>query len=281
MINHRALAVWVLMALAVAGFAAPPGVPAQVVNSIGMRFVSIPAGRFPMGSPFSEALRSTDETLHEITLTKSFFLGVHEVTQAEYRRVMGGNPSHFTAANVKDLKDADRFPVEQVSWDDASAFCQKLGELPEEKDAGRTYRLPTEAEWEYACRADSKGPFHHGDALASTDANFHGMYPYGEGKPGPWRERTMPVGGFKPNAFGLYDMHGNVWEWCADKYDRDYYLNSPAKDPTGPKNPERRVARGGSWRNDAARCRSAFRGKYLPDVKVDNVGFRVLLAVVE
>jgi formylglycine-generating enzyme required for sulfatase activity len=256
--------------------------PAEVTNSIGMKFVTLPPGTFQMGTPFTEAHRSSDESLHEITLSKPFSLGIHEVSQAEYQRVMGVNPSNFTAARFKELKDTGRFPVEQVSWDDAVAFCEKLGDLPDEKAAGRTYRLPTEAEWEYACReGKSRTPFHFGESLGSTVANIHGKYPYGKAPPGDSLQRTTSVGSYKPNALGLHDMHGNVWEWCADKYDRDYYLNSPARDPTGPRNPERRVARGGSWRNDAARCRSGYRGKYLPDTRLDNLGFRVVLVTAE
>ena len=258
--------------------------PASITNSIGMKFVRLPAGAFQMGSPFSEAQRSSDESRHEITLTSSYYIGVFEITQAQYERVIGSNPSGFTPQRHEDLRDTGRFPVEQVSWDDANEFCRTLSRLPVEAKAERVYRLPTEAEWEYACRggtANVKTPFNIGDSLSSSQANFHGKYPYGKAEPGRSLQRTTTVGEFKPNAIGLYDMHGSVWEWCSDKYNRDYYLNGPKSDPRGPRGGERRIVRGGSWRNNAARCRAAFRGKYDPDARIDNVGFRVVLTIPE
>ena len=257
-----------------------PKSPERIVNSLGMTFVRLEAGTFRMGSPFDEPARSSDESLHEITLSRPFAIGTHETTQAEYTRVMGTNPSGFTPARRDDLGDTGRFPVEQVSWDDANEFCRKLSADPEEIQANRTYRLPTEAEWEYACRAGGAvTPFHFDQSLGSTDANIHGKYPYGAAAVGPSLQRTAAVGSYKPSRLGLYDLHGNVWEWCADKYNRDYYLNGPKTDPTGPRGGEQRVLRGGSWLNDATRCRTAYRGKYPPDVRVNNVGFRVVLEI--
>ena len=258
--------------------------PATFKNSIGMQFAYVPAGTFQMGSPFSEAQRSSDESLHEITLSHGLYIGVFEVTQAEYEQVVGTNPSGFTSSARAELVDTSRFPVEQVSWDNANEFCRLLTGLDAEQQADRTYRLPTEAEWEYACRAGQKNvrtPFNLGASLSSKQANFHGKYPYGKAEAGPSLSRTTRVGNYKPNAIGLYDMHGNVWEWCSDKYNRDYYLNGPKTDPRGPRGGERRISRGGSWRNNAARCRSAFRGKYDPAVHIDNVGFRVVLTIPE
>ena len=258
--------------------------PRSITNSIGMKFIHLPAGEFRMGSPFAEPQRSSDESLHDITLTQPFSIGVFEVTQSEYERVMGTNPSGFTSRRRADLKDTRQFPVEQVSWDDANEFCRVLSELSAEQVAERTYRLPTEAEWEYACRAGTtnvKTPFNIGSSLSSPQANFHGKYPYGTAPPGPSLQRTTKVGSYKPNAIGLYDMHGNVWEWCWDKYNRDYYLNGPKSDPRGPRGGDRRISRGGSWRNNATRCRAAFRGKYAPAVRIDNVGFRVIFTIPE
>ena len=215
-----------------------PGQPKEVTNSIGMKLALIPVGKFVMGSPKEEEDHGQDEEQHEMSITKSFYLGVYVVTQAEYEKVMGKNLSWFSPKGggkdrVKDM-DTGQFPVEMVSWDDAVAFCKKLSELPEEKKAGRVYRLPTEAEWEYACRAGTKTAFHYGNSLSSKQANFDGNRPYGGADKGPYLERTTKVGSNAANAFGLYDMHGNVWECCQDWYDEDYYKNSPREDTPGP-----------------------------------------------
>src|SRR5262249_16518934 len=159
------------------------------------------------------------------------YLGVHEVTQKQYETVMGKNPSHFTG-------DTSR-PVESVSWADAVDFCKKLAERPEEKRLGRGYRLPTEAEGEYACRPPGREnllpPFYCPSAsltLEAANANFDGNFPYPQGRleKGPWLQKTLPVGSYPPNARGLHDMHGNVSEWCSDWYDRDYYKEGPHRD---------------------------------------------------
>jgi formylglycine-generating enzyme required for sulfatase activity len=195
-----------------------------------------------MGSPDGEAEREEDEgPQHEVAISRAFYLGVYPVTQGQWQRVMGNNPSHFCSGGggkdqVRGL-DTSNFPVEQVSWEEAVAFCRKLSKLPEEKRAKRRYRLPSEAEWEYACRggASSNQPFHFGNSLSSTQANFHGDFPYGGAAKGPYLGRTTEVGAYRvSNAFGLYDLHGNVWEWCADWYDMDYYARSPRLDPPGP-----------------------------------------------
>ncbi len=188
--------------------------PKEITNSIGMKLVLIPAGKFMMGSPKDEKDRFDDEEQHEVEITKPFYMGVYDVTQAEYEKVMGKNPSYFSAAGdgkdrVKDM-DTTRFPVEMISWADAVEFCRKLSEMPEEKQAGRVYRLPTEVEWEYACRGGTVTAFHYGAALSSTQANFRGNFPYGGAAKGPYLERTTKVGSYQPNAYGLYDMHGNV-----------------------------------------------------------------------
>ena len=245
-----------------------------------MKLMLIPAGKFIMGSPKDEKERSSAEEQHEVSITKPFYLGVYVVTQAEYEKVMGNNPSYFSAkgggkASVKDM-DTGQFPVEQVSWDDAVAFCKKLSELPKEKKAGLVYRLPTEAEWEYACRAGTKTPFHYGDSLSSKQANFNGGFPYGGADKGPYLERTAKVGTYAANAFGLYDMHGNVWEWCQDWYDASYYKNSPKEDPPGPAQASDRVVRGGGWDGRGRFCRSAFRDWSEPGRRDDDLGFRVV-----
>ena len=244
--------------------ASPKG---EFTNSIGIEFASIPAGKFLMGSPLTEKERDPDEKQHEVTLTQGFRMGVHEVTQAQYEQVMGKNPSHFKGATL---------PVETVSYDDALAFCQKLSDLPAEKAAGRKYRLPTEAEWEYCCRAGTSTPFHFGNELNGTQANCDGNNPYGTTKKGPYLEKTSPVGSYPANAWGLYDMHGNVWEWCQDWYG-DYPKQS-VTDPRGPEVGSICVLRGGGWSFVAAFCRSARRSGFDPSDRISWRGFRLALS---
>lgn len=249
-------------------------------NSIGMRLALIPAGEFDMGAPETEARSRIDERpVHKVRISTPFLLGIYEVTQAEYEKVMGVNPSYFSPAGPGKSKvanlNAHQLPVEQVSWDDCVAFCEKLSALPEEKAAGRAYRLPTEAEWQYSCRAGTTGPFYTGLSLGATDANFNGNFPYGDAPRGLYLGRTSVVGSYKPNAFGLYDMHGNVAELTADRYGRHYYKDSPAADPKGPESGNDRVVLGGSWGTDAARCRSAFRRSNATSGKAYYFGFRV------
>jgi uncharacterized protein (TIGR02996 family) len=205
-----------------------PVVP-EVVNSIGMRLALIPPGVFLMGSPEEEEGRSEHEgPQYEVEITRPFYMGVFPVTQGQWQAVMGNNPSYFCASGHFSGKDrvkgmnTDDFPVEQVSWKDAVIFLKKLAALKKEVEAGREYRLPTEAEWEYSCRggACSSAPFHFGISLSSSQANFNGKYPYGGADKGPYLKRTCRVGSYKPNAFGLFDMHGNVFEWCNDWYER-------------------------------------------------------------
>jgi formylglycine-generating enzyme required for sulfatase activity len=251
-----------------------PCVP-TITNSIGMKLALIPAGTFLMGSPDSEQDRSEDEgPQHEVEITSPFSLGIHPVTQEQYKKVMGKNPSYFT----RKKGGGPNHPVEQVSWEEAVEFCRKLSARPEENAAGRTYHLPTEAEWEYACRggANSSTPFFFGDSLSSTQANFDGNYPYGGADTGPYLQRTTPVGSYQPSAFGLFDMHGNVWEWCQDWYDENYYTRSPRQDPQGPQNGGHRVLRGGSWGDYGLFCRSALRNRGGPGVRNLFIGFRVL-----
>jgi formylglycine-generating enzyme required for sulfatase activity len=253
----------------------------QVVNSLNMKFALIPKGTFLMGSPKTEEQRGADEDQHEVSITKDFYLGVHEVTQGQYLRVMGDNPSCFTPtgagkAKVR-AKETTQSPVECVSWRQAAAFCQKLADLAGEKAAKRSYRLPTEAEWEYACRAGTTTALHFGDVVESYSANFNGLSPYGAGRGGPFHRTTRPVGEYPANLFGLCDMHGNVMEWCNDWYAADYYKNSPKEDPQGPDAGTEKVTRGGSWSNSGKACRSAVRTKLAPGDSHYGLGFRVVL----
>ncbi len=220
----------------------------EITNSIGMRLVLIHAVSFTMGSTVDEELIMLSETSHEVTLGNSYYLGAYEVTQGEYEKVMSTNPSKFNGS---------KNPVEGVSWDDAVSFCEKLSDLPEEKAAGRSYRLPTEAEWEYACRASSNASYSFGDTAESL-----GEYAwFGEGN-------THPVGEKKPNRWGLYDMHGNVLEWCQDWF--DVYPPDASTDPKGPKWGTARVIRGRS-------CRSASRAGLNSWSRTGSIGFRVAL----
>jgi formylglycine-generating enzyme required for sulfatase activity len=271
-----------LVALPGAGRSAPvPRIAKRFTSSIGMKLVLIPKGTFLMGSPAGEKERCTNEDpRHKVEITRPFYLGVYTVTQAQYKKVMGTNPSAFCATGVKRAvvrgMDTGDFPVESVSWHDAVAFCKKPSALPAEKAARRVYRLPSEAEWEYACRAGTTTPFAFGKSLSSRQANFDGRFPRGGEEKGPGLGRTCKVGSYKPNAWGLYDMHGNVWQWCQDWYDIRYYKVSPRKDPGGPKAGRRRVARGSTWMVESAgSCRAASRAG-LPPARVHPViGFRV------
>jgi uncharacterized protein (TIGR02996 family) len=261
----------------------PPCV-ATVRNSIGMELALVRPGWFWMGSPIEEPFRYGDEGPRRVVrITQPFYVGRHQVTQEQYREVMGSAPCHYSAsgdgsAAVQGL-DTRTFPMENVSWFDALAFCSALSALPEEQAAGRVYRLPTEAEWEYACRAGtaSSAPFHYGHSLSSRQANFDGDNPYGGARRGPNLRRPCPVGRFVPNAFGLFDVHGNVWEWCSDWFDEDYYERGPAADPPGPGSGENRVLRGGSFYYVGSSCRAAIRFGRRPEARSNLDGFRVVM----
>lgn len=242
----------------------------EITNSVGMKLVLIPKGTFTMGSPASEKGRLDIETPHQVTISRDYYLGITEVTQAQYQKVIGQNPSDFQGDRIEG--DSSNHPVERVSWGDAVEFCKRLSELPEEKKAGRVYRLPTEAEWEYACRAGSKTAYCFGDDLESLDQYaWFGARDSGH---------TQAVGQKKPNAWGLYDMHGNVLEWCADSF--ALYPDSPLTDPTGASDGAIRIFRGGSWLSKPAFCRSAVRDGCDPSVLLhsrDNgLGFRAAMS---
>jgi uncharacterized protein (TIGR02996 family) len=250
-------------------------------NSLSMELVLIPAGSFLMGSPDDEEGRSANEGVHEVELTQSFYLGVYPITQQQYEAVAGSNPSYFAASGAYKERvaglDTSRHPVEHVTWDEATTFCRLLGEVGPEREAGRKYRLPTEAEWEYACRAGTSTPFACGRSLSSREANFDGGRPYGPGAVGSFPNRTVPVDSYAPNAFGLHDMHGNAWEWCADWFSDDYYARSPRQDPPGPARGGQRVIRGGAYNDRGASCRSAWRTGLGPDRIGSGLTFRVVL----
>ena len=234
--------------------------PKDFTNSLGMKFVWIPPGNFMMGSPKEEKLPNDNQTQHKVTLTKGFYMGVYTVTQEQWKEIMGKNPSFF--------KGEKNLPVEQVSWDDCQDFIKKL----REKDK-KAYRLPTEAEWEYSCRAGTKTPFHFGETISTEQANYNGDFTYGNGKKGVYRKKTTPVGSFPANAWGLHDMHGNVWQWCQDWYGD--YPQKDVVDPTGPEKGQYRVLRGGSWHFSPEYCRSAIRVRDEPGNRSNNYGLRV------
>ena len=242
-------------------------------TSTGMTFTLIPAGTFTMGSPEAEVNRGPGQgPQHTVQISRPFYMGVYEVTQGEYESVMGTNPSSFKTVSGQ---NTSRFPVEQVSWNDAVEFCQKLSA----KD-GVTYRLPTEAEWEYACRANTTTPFHFGSTLNGDQANVDGNFPYGTTTKGPCHQRTTTVGSYPKNAFGLFDLHGNVWEWCEDVYDEKAYASrsGTTTDPKGTSGSESRVLRGGSWLNGSLHARLANRNWNSPVSRNGTYGFRVVFS---
>ncbi len=271
-------------------------------RKIPANFVHISGGRFSMGSPETEVSRSDNETLHEVEVS-DFWMCRYVVTVKEFRdfikttgyRTDAEEKNSSYIWNGKEWKDTegvnwrhdvsgkergeneDNHPVIHVSWNDAVAFCKWMTEK-----TGKKFRLPTEAEWEYACRAGKSTPFNTGESLTTKQANYNGKYPYNGNPEGEYREKTLPVESFEPNKWGLYNMHGNVWEWCSDWYEADYYKeckkDGVVKDPEGPK-PEsgsHRVLRGGSWNNNAEYCRSAYRCNDTPGYRNSYVGFRLV-----
>jgi formylglycine-generating enzyme required for sulfatase activity len=255
--------------------------PLEVTNSIGMQFVLIPPGEFEMGTTEGDVAKLLAEARvenlpdryiqrlpaeapkHRVRITKPFYLGLCEVRQAEYARVMGTNPSKF--------KGDPTCPVDMVSWDEASAFCHKLAELRQEQASRAEYRLPTEAEWEYACRVGTTTTWYSVDDEAALKDS--GWYRANSGG------KPHPVGQKTPNAWGLYDMHGNVWEWCQDWRVNGYYASSPMDDPAGAPGGSHRVFRGGSWSNVASRCRASYRCGDEPGDRYHDLGFRLARTV--
>jgi len=237
-------------------------------NGVSLEMVAIPGGTFWMGSPKDEG-EDDERPCRQVTVAP-FWMGKFVVTQAQYKAVMGKNPSDFKG-NI--FSPGANRPVEMVSWNDAVEFCQKLS-----LRLYRQFRLPSEAEWEYACRAGTTTPFYFGDTISTDQANYNGNRIYGSGKKGEYREKTTDVGSFPPNAFGLYDMHGNVWEWCLD-HRHDSYEGAPTDgsawiDKEAKENAAR-ILRGGSWINYPVYCRSAYRLNN-PRETSSTFGFRIV-----
>jgi formylglycine-generating enzyme required for sulfatase activity len=235
-----------------------------VSNSVGMKFVYISPGSFIMGSPSGEPERHPDEARHQVSLSKGFYLGMTEVTHRQWNDVMGNNPSAFNECG-------EDCPVESVSWHEVQKFIRKLNDMEEKS----VYRLPTEAEWEYACRAGTETLFSYGNCLSTDQANFDGRRTLHACSNGKYRESPLPVATFPANSWGLYDMHGNVWEWCLDWYGKK--LSGDVADPTGASAGKYKVIRGGSWFSVDHDCRSANRDRSSPHLELDHTGFRVLM----
>jgi formylglycine-generating enzyme required for sulfatase activity len=234
---------------------------------LGITFRLIPPGSFWMGlSPFTipqeDSFDPSDETpRHRVTLTRPFWLSEAPIVQSQFSQLMGSNPSRFRPARGRTREQLQHSPVDRVDWWMAQEFCRRLAEL----GVGQPCRLPTEAEWEYACRAGTTTPYAFGTILDANLANFGDFY-----------RQTTPVKRYLPNAWGLYDMHGNVWEWTADWHSRRYYEQSPEVDPTGPESGEYRVTRGGGWGAGSSRVTSSARGVARPDNQFDCIGFRIV-----
>ena len=236
-------------------------------NGVSLEMVQIPGGTFTMGSPPEEAARDDDEGPQRQVRVPGFFMGKYAVTQAQYQAIMGTNPANFKG---------EKRPVETVSWDEAVEFCEKLSQK-----TGKTYRLPSEAEWEYACRAGTTTPFYFGETITTDLVNYDGNFPYASAPKGEYREQTTNVGNFPPNSFGLYDMHGNIWEWCQDIYNSSYQGAPIDGTPwlNGSDN-NTKLLRGGGWISNAWTCRSADRAWYARADRYGLVGFRVVAVAV-
>jgi len=292
-----------LCTIVTSGVAEEPARPKVATNSLGMKLVKIPAGEFTMGAPAGEEGRSEVETQRQVQITKPYYLGQHEVTVGQFRKFV--TETGYRTTLERDAKpgfgfepslDAieilpkfnwkntgfgtDEHPVVNLSWEDCVAFCKWLSEKEKQ-----TYTLPTEAQWEYACRAGTKTRYSTGDTEESlkgyaniSDAAFLSKYKnatwsieWSDGHP-----FSAPVGSLKPNPWGLHDMHGNAWEWCSDWYSPDYYKESPAADPTGPKTGEKHIVRGGAFTNRNRYIRSADRDAERPGYRYNFTGFRVV-----
>jgi len=256
--------------------------PGEERTLCGMRVCWCPAGSFTIGSPPGEPERRPGETQVEVTISRGFWMAKFEATQGDWKRVCGALPGPLTA----ELPAGDDFPVGNVNFAEAEAFCAQLSELGHragELAAEWEFRLPTEAQWEYACRAGTTSATSFGDSLSSTQANFRGK-PYNGGAPGPSLGRAARVGSYPPNAWGLWDMHGNIYEWCRDWYHAhmpggtDPDLHDAHSTATPSENGDySRVRRGGCWADDGWALRTAFRLRFEPERRYDHIGFRVAL----
>ena len=249
----------VLASMVTLGCYSPP--PTWTDPLTGLQFNLVPAGEFTMGSPAGELGRGAQETQHDVRISRPFYLGRYEVTQRQWQRVMHSNPSWFQQCGPE-------CPVERVSWYQVQQFIGRLNRL-----SAQRFRLPTEAEWEFACRAGTKTPFNTGKNLTTSEANYDGEGPYDGFAPGLFRRSTVKVGSFSPNALGLYDMHGNVWEWTQDSYCA--YPEGPVTDPQGNCPNPLKVIRGGSWYFDANSARCALRYTHRPQDLGFSLGFRL------
>ncbi|GCL36483.1 protein of unknown function DUF323 [Sphaerospermopsis reniformis] len=230
-------------------------------NGLKLEMAAIPGGTFLMGSPEDEKERHRNESpQHEVTVP-DFFMGKYPVTQAQYQAIMGNNRSHCKGENR---------PVETVRWNDAVKFCELLSQR-----TGKKYTLPSEAQWEYACRAGTTTPFYFGETITTDLANYDGNHTYASAPQGEYRRQTTDVGTFPPNAFGLYDMHGNVWEWCFDNWVGNYN-NAPTNGSAVTSSSNKKLLRGGSWADSPVGCRSACRFYYVAGFVSDIFGFRVV-----
>ena len=227
--------------------------------------VVIPAGSFQMGSPANEPERESDEGPQRRVTLRSFAMGKTEVTQGQWKALMGSNPSGFSTCG-------DACPVEKVNWDEAQEYVKRLS-----AKTGKQYALPSEAQWEYAARAGTTTPFHTGANITTDQANFDGNYPYNGNAKGTYRQTTIKAASFAANPFGLHDMHGNVYEWVQDCYEKDTYAGKAPNDggPYDKPSCASRVLRGGSWGNVTRDLRAAYRSDFAPDYRVSDIGFRV------
>jgi formylglycine-generating enzyme required for sulfatase activity len=238
------------------------------VDIFGIKLVHIKAGEFKMGSPALEKDRNENEKQHRVKISRDFWMGRYEVTQVEYLKIMGRIPRGQASTGL---------PVASINWNEAMEFCKKVNEKAEGLPQGYEIRLPTEAEWEYCCRAGTETATAYGNSLSSDQANFDGKLPYGGAVKGKYVGTITKVGSYKPNNWGIYDMHGNVWEWCLDLYDADETYKEGIVDPLCKKG-SNRVLRGGSWEYDGSYCRSAYRYDDSADRRSNIYGFRVCLA---
>ena len=267
--RHPERAAWQGRVVALIGEGVRPCVPQRTLElpgGVSLVGSFVPPGEFLMGSDHPEGYPA-EKPVHRVSLTQGAFLGIHPVTQSQWKAVMGTQPSHFKGKNR---------PVEQVSWDDCQEFCQKLTASLK----GRvTVRLPSEAEWEWACRAGTTTEYHFGDVINTDLANYDGNHSWNGSPKGKYRKKTTDAGSFPANPWGLFDMHGNVWEWCADVWDEAFYQKSPSRDPICNNNQNddsvSRVLRGGSWGSYPRYCRAAYRLWIAPVSRNDYFGFRV------